>query len=176
MPQPSSGDVNPDVAQALSPVIRRRPRLIADSMLGKLAKSLRMLGLDVVYEPFIEDSELLRRAREEGRVILTRDRQFIRRRNLPSFVFIESDHVNDQLAQVARELGLAVNKSRAFTRCLVCNGELVEAPKESVRLEVPAYVFETRDRFARCAACRRVYWRGTHVEGMERRLEQLGIG
>jgi len=150
-------------------------RLIADSMLGKLAKTLRMLGFDAAYDPFIEDRELVRRARAENRVVLTRDTQLLRRRDLPRFVFVESDHLREQLAQVARELELKLEGGAAFTRCLVCNGELMPVAKESVRREVPPYVYQTQDAFVRCAECGRIYWRGTHVEGMERRLVELEI-
>jgi uncharacterized protein with PIN domain len=151
-------------------------RFIADSMLGRLAKSLRMLGFDVAYDPFIADQRLLAQARREQRIILTRDTQMLRRRGLPRLVFIASDHLRDQLAQVARELGVQLDRSALFTRCIVCNGELDAAPKESVRAEVPPYVYQTQGTFARCRGCGRTYWRGTHVEDMERRLEDLAAG
>lgn len=150
-------------------------RLIADSMLGKLAKRLRMLGFDVGYEARVNDRELVRRARAEGRVLLTRDTRLLRRRDLPPHVFIRSDHVGEQLAQVVSELELRLDRGAAFTRCLACNGELAPAPKESVRGQVPPYVFRTQDRFARCHGCGRIYWRGTHLQGMERGLAEMGV-
>jgi hypothetical protein len=149
-------------------------RLIADSMLGRLAKALRMLGFDVAYDPFAEDRELIRQAREEKRVLLTRDTAIMRRRELPRHVFVESDHVAEQFAQVARELGLKLDKRAAFTRCIVCNEPLDEVTKESVRQEVPPYVYRTQERFVRCPGCGRIYWRGTHIAGMERKIEELG--
>lgn len=150
-------------------------RFIADSMLGRLAKTLRMLGFDVAYDPFIEDQELLTRARAEQRVLLTRDTRLVRRRDLPRFVFVESDHAGQQLAQVARALGLRLDRDALFTRCMVCNGVVEGVAKESVRDQVPPYVYRTQEVFARCAGCGRIYWRGTHVERMERKLEQLGL-
>lgn len=150
-------------------------RLIADSMLGTLAKTLRMLGFDVAYDPFVEDRELVERARDEGRVLLTRDTGVTGRRNLPRCVFIVSDHLREQLDQVARELGLRFHRSAALTRCMVCNERLVRAPKESVRGEVPPYVYQTQEVFVRCQGCGRIYWRGTHVEGMERKLRELHV-
>jgi len=149
-------------------------RLIADSMLGRLAKALRMLGFDVAYDPFAEDRELIRQAREDGRVMLTRDTGLMRRRDLPRHVFVESDHVREQLAQVARELGLKLDQRAAFTRCIVCNEPLDEVAKELVREQVPPYVYRTQERFARCPGCGRIYWRGTHIAGMERKIEQFG--
>jgi len=151
-------------------------RLIADSMLGRLAKALRMLGFDVAYAPFTEDRELIRQAHDESRILLTRDTGIVRRRDLPRHVFIGSDHVREQLAQVMRELGLTLDRQAAFTRCIVCNELLCEVAKESVRPEVPPYVYHTQERFARCPGCRRTYWRGTHTTGMERTLEELAAG
>ncbi len=180
-----------------------RTRFVADSMLGRLAKSLRMLGFDVAYDPFADDGQLLAQARDEGRIVLTRDTQMVRRRKLaggpstgsgpplrmaggpsraesrggelPRLVFIVSDHLREQLAQVARELGLPLDRSAALTRCIVCNGDLSAVPKESVRGEVPPYVHQTQDTFARCGGCGRIYWRGTHVEAMERKLDELAV-
>lgn len=149
-------------------------RLIADSMLGKLAKTLRLFGFDVAYDPVMDDRNLLALARAQERVLLTRDTHFLRRRELPRLVFIRSDHVREQLAQVQRELGLKLDRERAFTRCMVCNGELAPVPKDSVRQQVPPYVYQTQDAFARCSGCGRIYWRGTHVAAMERKLDRLG--
>jgi len=148
-------------------------RMIADGMLGRLAKALRMLGFDVAYDPFIADDELVRRAREEGRVMLTRDTGMLRRRGLPRHVFVTSDHAGEQVAQVARELGLTFNMRAALTRCTVCNGLIDRVPKDSIKDEVPPYVFQTHETFARCRGCGRVYWRGTHVERMERTVKEL---
>lgn len=149
-------------------------RFAADSMLGRLAKALRMLGFDVSYDPFIEDSELIEQARGQNRVLLTRDTGLLRRRGLPRLVFVESDHLREQLAQVARELGLKLDKRAALTRCIVCNEPLEEVTREQVREQVPPYVYATQRAFARCRGCGRIYWPGTHVEAMQRKIEELG--
>jgi uncharacterized protein with PIN domain len=151
----------------------RDVRMIADSMLGRLAKWLRMLGFDVAYDRFIADDELIRRAREEGRVMLTRDTGVVRRRGLPRTVFVTSDHVGEQVAQVARELGLTFDMRAALTRCTVCNGLIERVPKEAIKDEVPPYVFRTQQTFAKCSGCGRIYWRGTHVERMELKLARM---
>ncbi|UCH32964.1 MAG: Mut7-C RNAse domain-containing protein [Armatimonadota bacterium] len=150
-------------------------RFIADSMLGTLAKALRLLGFDVAYDPFIEDRALIEQARAEGRVILTRDTGITRRTNLPTCVFVESDHVGEQLAQVARETGVGLRSGTVLSRCIVCNGALEEVVKQTVREQVAPYVYATQERFARCPGCGRIYWRGTHVEGMERKLKEWGL-
>jgi uncharacterized protein with PIN domain len=147
-----------------------KPTFIADAMLGRLAKSLRTLGYDTAYTPDIEDSELKLSALRDGRVLLTRDRG-VSETSLPlRVVLVASDDVGEQLIQVVEELGLRPGSS-LFTRCLICNSELVEASPEKVRDEVPPYVYETQTRFARCPSCRRVYWAATHAERAREWLE-----
>lgn len=139
-----------------------RPNFIADAMLGRLAKALRMLGYDVVYRPDIEDSELKLEALRASRVLLTRDREVAETCLPVRVVLVASDHVEDQLRQVVSELDLE-RDGLSFTRCLVCNEQLVEVDRESVRDSVPPYVFRTQRRFKRCPGCGRVYWEATHV-------------
>lgn len=172
--QRPAGDANQDAGQP-APQIRETIRFAADSMLGRLAKALRMLGYDVTYDPFVEDQALVRQARTDVRVLLTRDTGMLRRRDLPRHVFVQSDHVAEQLAQVARELGLKLDKHAALSRCIVCNAALEVASPESVRDQVPPYVYATQTEFARCPGCGRIYWRGTHVERMQRKIEALGV-
>ena len=147
-----------------------KPAFIVDAMLGRLARSLRMLGLDASYRPDIDDSELKMTALREGRVILTRDRE-VAETGLPvTVLLIESDHIEEQLVQTAREFRLELGQE-LFTRCLVCNVEVEDVRAEDVKDEVPEYVHATQTRFARCPSCRRVYWAATHVEHARHWLE-----
>jgi uncharacterized protein with PIN domain len=146
------------------------PTFIADAMLGRLAKSLRTLGYDTAYTPDIEDSDLKLAALREGRVLLTRDRE-VSETSLPiRVVLVESDHIGQQLLQVVEELRLKVGRG-LFTRCLICNAELVDVSPEDVREKVPPYVFETQETFARCPSCGRIYWDATHTERAREWLE-----
>jgi len=149
------------------------PRFIADSMVGRLARLLRALGFDVAYDPRIEDSTLLRRAKEEGRLLLTRDTHLLERRGLPPTLFIESDFVEDQLAQVVAACKLGPADSRPLTRCLVCNAVLEPVAKEMIRGKVPPFVYSTQREFVRCPGCERIYWAGTHVSRMLARLKRI---
>ncbi len=136
---------------------------IADAMLGRLAKSLRMLGYDVLYRADIDDAELKRIALRERRVALTRDHE-IAESNLPiRIVLIASDHLEEQLLQTVEELDLEV-EGELFTRCLVCNVPVEDVAAADVRDSVPPYVFETQEHFSRCPDCGRIYWAATHVE------------
>ena len=144
-------------------------KFAADRMLGRLAKWLRVLGYDVIYGPHLTGYGLIRAARAEGRLILTRDRR-LKHKQPPEFVFIESDHYRDQLRQVVRAYRLEL-AGKQFTRCLRCNCLLEIRPKETVERLVPGYVFTTQEKFSWCSQCRRVYWAATHQQKM---VEELG--
>ncbi len=146
-------------------------KFLADTMLGRLATWLRLLGYDTAFRPELDDGGLARVARAEDRVLLTRDVELTRRRGLRSEL-IESDKVAEQLEQVVKRFGLHARE--AFSRCADCNMPLDEASKESVRRSVPPYVFQTQTRFRRCPQCERVYWRGTHWARMIAQMEDIG--
>jgi uncharacterized protein with PIN domain len=140
-------------------------RFIVDEMLGRLAKWLRAIGYDAVYHNGGGDSALVQRALEEDRMILTKDSHLVKRKLARKSLLIKSDRPRDQLRQVVRELDLDV-RSRMFTRCLICNQELVSIGKEDIRDKVPIYTYLTQDKFYKCPNCRRVYWPGTHKDSM----------
>ncbi len=148
-------------------------KFAADRMLGRLVKWLRVLGQDVIYGPHLTGYGLIRAARQEQRLILTRDRR-LKQKQPPEFIFIESDHYREQLRQVIQECGLRFGES-LFTRCLECNSLLQSRSKESVEKVVPAYVFATQQRFFWCPACRRVFWPATHHQKMVEELKKIGV-
>ena len=145
-------------------------RLLADCMLGRLARWLRILGYDTVYESNATDHEVARRARSEGRVVLTSDRELSGRRGLKA-VLIRSHDVRDQVREVQRALGPPPEPS--LSRCPVCNAALKEISAQQAACRVPPHVIETQDVFRECRCCGRVYWRGSHVDAMEELLGDL---
>lgn len=149
-------------------------RLILDAMLGRLARWLRVLGYDAAYDPHIEDEELVRRALDEGRVLVTRDTRLPEEWRVAGVVVLGRDEPLGQLTELADRLGLRPEAGwRArplFTRCTVCNAVLEPVPPEEVAEEVPERVLEGRDTFRRCPKCARIYWEGSHVERMRRTL------
>lgn len=147
-------------------------RFIADSMLGKLAKWLRLAGIDIEYDKNIDDSALVRRALSEDRVIITRDRSLARRKDLKNFLLIWSDYLNEQLIEFKNVFELKT-LDRAFTRCIRCNTVLEETLKASLMDKVPPYVWETQEEFRQCSSCQRVYWAGTHRENAEKFLRRV---
>jgi uncharacterized protein with PIN domain len=144
-------------------------RFVADKMLGRLARWLRIIGQDVAYGPELSGAGLLRIARQEGRLILTRDRA-VAKRNPPPYLMIRSDHFREQLKQVIEECGIDPAKD-VFSRCLECNAALESIAKPAVEGRVPPYVFATQEKYSSCPKCRRIYWPATHQERM---LAELG--
>ena len=148
-------------------------RFIADVMVGKLARWLRVLGFDNAYSNTYTDDEIVRIAEAEDRVILTRDTGLAARRNVVSCILIESADYPEQIRQVLRTFGLDLHASKVLSRCIECNVPLTNVDKESVRGRVPPYVYSVQEHFATCPSCRRVYWHGTHVEEMIRRITRI---
>jgi len=139
-------------------------------MLGTLARWLRILGYDTLYDAGLSDNELVRLARAEGRVLLTRDRQLMRRRNV-RLLYIASEDWETQVRQVLADLPLP--PPAPFTRCLVCNEPFVPISRDEAWGMVPPYVFATHEQFSLCPACNQVYWRGTHWDNMEKTIRAL---
>ena len=147
------------------------PRFLADAMLGRLARWLRILGYDAEYFPG-EDDDLLRQARHEGRVLLTRDTRLLQRRPLPPHLFIESDHVMEQLRQVVATLGLDPT-APPTRRCSCCNVVLEPRDRTQVTGMVPEFVWSRHEVFWACPRCHRIYWAGTHQRRMEEAIKTL---
>lgn len=150
---------------------RDRPRFAVDSMLGTLAKWLRIMGYDTIYFQRGEDVALERIALRGRRILLTRDRGIVKRGNCRS-ILIRSDQLFQQLRQVIRELGLEL-RGEAFTRCVICNLPLTPMEREEAKAKVPSYVYQTQERFITCRGCGRVYWSGTHWKKMAERLKEI---
>jgi len=144
-------------------------KFIADVMVGKLARWLRVLGFDVAYSNKYDDDEILRIGAEDNRIILTRDNPLAARVRDSRCLFIESDDYKEQIQQVLRSFDL--KDFAVFSRCLECNSLLADVDKEAVFNDVPPYVYLTQDRFARCPSCHRIYWHGTHADEMLKRLQ-----
>jgi uncharacterized protein with PIN domain len=151
-------------------------KFIVDCNVGKLARWLRVAGFDTLFFNDIDDNRLVRMAVDEGRVLLTKDREMMKRRLITSgrltAVLIHGEEVKEQMSQVMDALDPGA-EAQPFTRCLECNEVLEPAEKEAVRERVPPYVLRTQTDYMQCPGCRRVYWRGTHWDRMRRELEGM---
>jgi uncharacterized protein with PIN domain len=142
-------------------------RFVVDGMLGSLARWLRLLGYDTDYVNQRDDAELVRVARAENRVLLTRDRELAGRRGVRALL-IASQLLDEQLAQVTAAFPLPAAPHPP--RCSVCNAALIEVAPEQVAHRVPRYVLRHHRYFMHCPGCDRVYWRGSHWRNMQARL------
>jgi hypothetical protein len=154
-------------------------KFIVDSNVGRLARWLRIVGFDTMFINDLDDNRLVRLALSEGRVLLTKDTQILKRRVATTgrlkVILIESEEVKAQLRQVVKALNLG-DKIKPFTLCLECNQPLVLSEKEDVKELVPPYIFQAQTQYMQCPACQRVYWRGTHWQRMSRELERIVSG
>lgn len=149
------------------------PRFALDSMLGSLARWLRIMGYDSTYEREAKDTEILRRSIDEDRFLITRDKQLALRAGEKGFL-ITSDRLEDQLAQMVKRFGL---RSEAVpTRCTICNGALEKVGRNEIMDNVPPRVLERNEEFFRCTSCGQIYWKGTHWEKIRRTLDGLQSG
>jgi uncharacterized protein with PIN domain len=148
-------------------------KFVADCMLGRLAKWLKILGFDVVYLSKAEDSDLLDISRREGRVLLTRDTGLIEKtKKQKGRFFVAGDRWEDQLVEVLSEFALW-DDVRPNTRCIACNRTLKPLARSRARNLVTPWVLEHAESFALCPNCGRVFWQGTHYGDMERKIEAL---
>lgn len=157
-----------------------RPRFIADAMLGRLARWLRTLGFDTAYDDGIDDEELVRRAIEEGRHILTRDRKLFEEWRVEVGLVVDAAETSEQLAHVVRAFGL-VRPVQLFRRCRECNAELEWVALEEVVERVPDRVVERLrlrasaggPKVSICPECGRVYWEGSHTARMRAVVDRV---
>jgi hypothetical protein len=149
---------------------------MVDENVGKLARWLRMMGYDSVFFTGEDDSQMVRQALTEGRILLTRDTGIMRRRAVTSgrlkAVLFNTEVPEEQMRRLIKELDLKA-QSRPFTICLECNIPLIPVSPTEVRDRVPPYVSKTQTQYMECPNCRRVYWKGTHWLAMLHRLEKL---
>ena len=136
---------------------------VADVMLGRLTRWLRILGYDILYFHKAPDDFLIYVTLESGRILMTRDRRLAAEPILaPNKSFlVESTRLPQQLKEV-----LSRSPYRGRPRCADCNGLLAEVDREKVKDLVPDYVYLTSPHFWRCPSCGKVLWEGTHKRNM----------
>jgi uncharacterized protein with PIN domain len=151
-------------------LISQKPSFVVDAMLGNLAKKLRILGYDSKYFSTIEDDKIILIAKNEKRIILTKDEQLtkIAEKQNTSFVLVRG---NDELEQI-----IQINAKFKFdrfeivtdnSRCIACNGKLEAVEKFKVIGKIPEGVIEREKKFWMCDSCKKVYWEGTHFEKLQ---------
>jgi uncharacterized protein with PIN domain len=161
----------------ISPLTRLRPtplrttRFIADVHLGTLARNLRLLGFDTVWERDLADEAIIEIAGEEQRIILTRDKGILKNGRVTHGYWLRSTDPEQQLEEVVLALDLS-GGIEPYTRCMECNGELESVKRSQAARAVPLQVFLVYRNFQRCKHCKRMYWRGSHLKRLDRIVER----
>jgi hypothetical protein len=148
-------------------------KFLADRMLGKLAKGLRMLGYDTIYYQGEDVQQMIQLARQEGRTILTRNRKLKPKRLEDRITLIIEDNPSLQLVELVQNGHISFREDNLFSRCLPCNVLLEEISREEAEEKVPEFVFHQQKAFFRCPQCQRIYWPGSHLENMQKKVEEL---
>ena len=152
----------------------RTNRFIADAHLGGLAHLLRMAGFDTLYDNNFLDSVIASIAEKEARIVLTRDRELLKRRIITHGCYVHALKPAQQLKEIFERLDLA-RSARPFTLCLQCNAPLRSIEKALVEERLPPKVRAHFERFSTCDICRRVFWEGTHWRSMQALLVELMV-
>ena len=140
------------------------PRFVLDVHLGTLARRMRLLGLDTAYDRDAEDEALLQTSLSQQRVLLTRDRGLLHRRALRWGAHIDHQAPDEQLREVLDRFAPSL---QPWTRCLACNGLLLDVAKSGIEEHLPAGTRRCYDTFRRCRACGQIYWRGAHATRLQ---------
>ena len=165
-------------AMDVTPLLRvrehplRETRFVADAHLGGLAHMLRMLGFDTLYDNHFHDDDIVALCEQAGRIVLTRDRELLKRRTVTHGCFVHALKSEQQLHEIVGRLDLA-RSAKPFTLCLHCNLPLRPVDKAVVYDRLPPRVQEHYEKFSTCDQCGRVFWEGSHWRNMLRVLNGL---
>ncbi len=170
-PMFESLDISP--VNRLRPEPLRRPAFVLDVHLGKLARRMRLLGLDCRWENDLDDPEIVEISLEEGRIILTRDIGLLRRGRVTHGYWVRATDPDEQLPEVLARFDLR-GALAPFARCVACNGWLRLAEKADVWELLPPKTRRYYDEFYQCAECGKIFWKGAHWEGLRKMVQTSG--
>ncbi|OGU57743.1 MAG: twitching motility protein PilT [Ignavibacteria bacterium RBG_13_36_8] len=158
--------------QHLRPTPLRIPKFILDVHLGKLAKYMRMLGLDTLYSNSYNDEEIIKISLKEKRTILTKDRGILKRNEVTHGYWVRSTNSEKQIAEIIERFDLKQSVSQ-FSRCLECNKLLTKIKKENIIDRIPPKVRAQHEDYYICKECDRIYWAGSHYDKMKSLIKKI---
>jgi len=144
-------------------------KFVCDAMLGKLAKYLRILGLDAEYMKDLEELKHYH-GRTDAPYFLTRT---TRKMTYEQTIFIRSDKVREQLHEIKEIIRPFIDPDKIMNRCIECNVELINVQKKHIEQKVPEFVFHQYGQFRKCPECGKVYWEGSHAKGMKHLIQEI---
>ena len=166
----------------LRPLIELRPpwpnpiRFLLDNHLGRLARMLRLLGLNTLYyNNELDDEQLAQKAHDEDSVLLTRDRGLLKRSLVVHGYCLRTTDSTEQLRAVLERFDLT-GQLQPWTRCLRCNGLLKSTPKEAILEQLEPRTRRYYDDFYVCADCGQIYWQGSHFPDLDRFVQSVWPG
>jgi len=148
---------------------------VADVMLKKLARWLRILGVEVLYPTSIDDDEITKLAKEKNKILLTMDEELCQRaRKQDVRVFlVPKKKIEEQLAIIIKRFHIKIADFPSKTLCPVCNGELKQVGRKEVKGKVLDSIFEKHDKFWLCKKCGKIFWEGSHWIRINQSVEKI---
>ena len=164
-------------ANKLRPSPLRDTKFVIDVHLRKLARRLRLLGFDVDYADMRDDKELAEISERDSRILLTRDRQLLMRRNVSRGIIIRDSNPDKQIIEVLNRFDIW-ERIDTFSRCIECNGKITSLPTDGIRFDerkdyIPAGVLDWCSIFYECTECEKIYWKGSHYEKLGSILQDI---
>jgi len=151
---------------------------LVDAMLGNIAKKLRLFGFDSEYFSDMDDSELIEKAKNGNRIIISRDHQLIDRakKNKISSIYITKENEIEQFLEIFKTAHLQLDEISGDTaRCTKCNSSTSRINKTDIESKVPQGVLEYNDLFWKCDECDQIYWEGTHVKNLQKFMDEINL-
>jgi len=165
-----SFDISPLIVLRDKPL--RKTKFIIDVNLGKLARSLRMLGFDTLYDRTFSDQEIIRLSSQDRRIILTRDQNLLKHKTVTHGYWLRATDPFEQVKEILHRLDL-ISRLSPFTRCMDCNGLLNTVDKKDILNLVPPRTAKYYTEFYQCASCKKIYWPGSHFRKMQEKIDRL---
>ncbi len=152
------------------------PIFFVDAMLGNIAKKLRIMGYDTKYLADIEDDELIRLAKKDKRIIISKDKNLVNQAikfGLEA-IFLKNNEEIEQFRDMIKNLNLktiSINGERA--RCPKCNSKTELVLKKNIHEKIPTKVLEYNEKFWICKVCNKIFWEGTHIKNLQKFVSEI---
>ena len=158
--------------QHLRPKALRRPKFVLDVHLGKLAKFMRMIGIDTLYRNDYEDEEIVKISLKEKRTILTKDLGILKRKQVTHGYYVRNIDPSLQIQEIVGRFQLE-SEIKELSRCIECNEKIVSVHKEDILDKLPLKVRKWQSEFFQCPGCKNIYWKGSHYDNMIKMIREL---